>query len=152
MAIIYSSQDALNQAKLIQSTIDGVSIAIGKADPAKIDSSFIDGYHQFLDEWATYKKQLNSFAGTVGSWDDLMEYKSQADAWRQKAASLGAPVPYRPDVTPQDTSTALDRAGKTIFASVPWWLWLGGAGLLIWKLQPVKTAKDIKGLMAPRRR
>jgi hypothetical protein len=136
MEVFYTKAEVLALMMRIQNALSAMEPPIMVADDEKLDQTFKDGFRLFLQEWEDYKSRIKS-TGTFLQWENVDSFRARAEEWRRRAEAAGVKT-YAIAIPPTKKD---DDSFK-----VPWWVWLAGGGLLVWKLSPLRTAERVKAL------
>lgn len=131
-----------NDIRTTQSGIDLLKVDI---ESAEVPESFKIGFDSFVRDFTEWKDAIGFWSRMSDStWHIAREYAQRLNDWIHKFKNLGGETYAEPP--PQRNKVEPAKAGF----SIPWWVWLFGGGLLIWKLSPLRTAERVKVLTSPK--
>ena len=108
-----------------------------------VPTNITEGFNKFIEEWESFVKDNSSwFARGLNITNErVSEFKRRASYWTE--------IFRRSGIKTISTIKAFEKEAGSSFV-IPWWAWLAGAGLVLWKLSPLRTAERIKTLAAPK--
>ena len=170
---LLTPDDMRAEIKTIRNAISGMKKAIDNTP--SLDEEIREKYLEFVSEWDRYESSLSGIKDTsgwsvwdymgymvrfgaspalatadalpdglkllvTGSWDKLQEFRDTASGWRETLIKAG--VSFK---NPEMKANPIEDKPFR----VPWWVWVGGGALLIWKISPLRTAERVKSLSKP---
>lgn len=105
----------------------------------KVDEDFKTGFIAFCREWDEFRGSLNVVTKTFNqSWETVQAFKQRMYDWSEKAKKEGVKT-YTTNPSPPP--------GSSWTSAIPWWVWAGLGGVILYNMHPLKTAHSIRSLM-----